>query len=207
MNSDNKNFIEGMQLCESGNFSGAIEFFTEALKTEENPRIYYERGLAYYNIKKSSEAIKDMDTAVELDPENPFRYSSRAFIKDSLGDLEGAIADYKKAIELDPEDAIAYNNLGLLEEKAGFGEMAETHFQKADQKVKNVEFPKEFSIPEQIAANENHLQKESEILNHIPTPNLPPKKYQPMNYLREIFYVFTRKNQWLEFIRFVKNSF
>jgi Tfp pilus assembly protein PilF len=75
--------------------------------------------------------MKDMNKAVEIDPENPYRYSSRAYIR-SRSDIDGAIADYEKAVEIDPKDEIAFNNLGLLQENAGRMKSAQKNYKKSN---------------------------------------------------------------------------
>ena len=37
---------------------------------DRNPRAYYARALAYYNLKRKSEAQADIDMAVKLWPDN-----------------------------------------------------------------------------------------------------------------------------------------
>lgn len=191
-------------LSEKGNYSAAVDCFTKALETEENPEIYYERGLAYFHLKAVDSALNDMNKAQELDPENPYRYSSRAYIKDKMGDLEGAMDDYKKAIELDPEDAIAYNNLGLLEEKAGFNEMAVNNFKTADKLAEKMDMFNGFaSSSHGISFNGNGKNFSSEFYASV---KIEKKRFRPGQYLREIYNVFTKKAVWLEFLQFIKKG-
>lgn len=203
MKSKNNYFIKGLEHAEGGNYSAAIDCFTRALETEENPHIYYERALACFHIMDNQSALADMNKAQELDPENPYRYSSRAYIKDRSGDTEGAIEDYKKAIELDPEDAISHNNLGLLEEKAGFSEMAGNRFKMADGLAANSGFFNDLPEQEKMNYNGNGRNLPSGFSHSIESGK---KNFRPGQYLREIYYVFTKKSVWLEFLRFIKKG-
>lgn len=118
-----------------GDFKSSIVDFTAMLKKlPEEPSIYSERGVSYFHNKQIDLSLKDMDKAVELEPNNAYRYSSRAFIR-AYRDVDAAIADYKKAIELDPKDEIAYNNLGLLEENAGRFKDAQESYKKSNELI------------------------------------------------------------------------
>ncbi len=116
-----------------GDFKSSIVDFTAILKKlPEEASIYSERGVSYFHNKQIDLALKDMDKAVEFEPNNPYRYSSRAYIL-AYKDVDAAILDYKKAIELDPKDEIAYNNLGLLEENSGRFKEAKENFNKSNE--------------------------------------------------------------------------
>jgi tetratricopeptide (TPR) repeat protein len=118
-----------------GDFKSSIVDFTAMLKKlPEEASIYSERGVSYFHNKQIDLALKDMDRAVEFEPNNPYRYSSRAFIL-AYKDVDAAILDYKKAIELDPKDDIAYNNLGLLEENAGRFKDAQESYKKSNELI------------------------------------------------------------------------
>ncbi len=54
----------------SGDYTGAIEDFTLSLNLEQDPNIYYRRGLAKMNISNKFDACKDFKKASELGDEN-----------------------------------------------------------------------------------------------------------------------------------------
>ncbi len=199
--SENLHFKKGLELFSQKKFSDAILCFSEALKSEENPRIYYERALAYYHNNDIVLALKDLNIAQELDPQNPFRYSSRAFIKDKMGDTNGAISDYKKTIQLDPEDAIAHNNLGLLEEKLGFEETSKQHFHAADNLLKQ--------NPDFFNANNGNgnVNNPTETFFQNGIQETAEQKFSAEEYLKEIYKVFTQKSSFREFLQFIKKRF
>jgi tetratricopeptide (TPR) repeat protein len=132
MISKNPFYLSGREKFEAQDFEGALKDYSQAIKQEEDPFLYSERGVVYFHLKDLKNSLGDMEYALNLEPENPYRYSSRAYIKDAMGDLVGAIKDYEEAVRLDPEDSIAYNNLGLLLEKQGYKEKAKRNFERAD---------------------------------------------------------------------------
>jgi len=115
-------------------FEKSITDLTSILiRLPDEATLLSERGVSHFHNKDIEASMKDMDKAVELEPNNPYRYSSRAYIRAKI-DVDGAIEDYKKAVELDPKDPIAFNNLGLLEENAGKIKIAQKRF-KASNKI------------------------------------------------------------------------
>ena len=163
-----------------GDYKSSIIDFTAVLKKlPEEATIYSERGVSYFHNKQIDLSLKDMDKAVELEPNKAYRYSSRAFIK-AYKDVEGAIADYKKAIEIDPKDEISFNNLGLLEENSG---RYKEHYKKSN---------------EIIGYNpEKRQQKEEPIVEKEETKTMG-------NVLKSLFTsAAARKDLW----QFVKNIF
>lgn len=186
--SNNIHFTKGKELYQSKNYNDAINAFSEAIKSEENPYIYYERAMAFFHNNQIDLAIADLNTAAQLQPNNPFRFSSRAYIKDLSGDVKGAIEDYEQCIKLDPNDAIAHNNLSILQDKLGRKISAAKNAKQADK----------------LAAAEDYLkaqqnQKREEKLNY------PEKKQQTIATI--IKDIFTSKKAFNEFITFVKNGF
>jgi tetratricopeptide (TPR) repeat protein len=187
-------YEKGKLAAKAKNYAEAVKFYEKALEiSPENADLFSDRGVAYFHLKKYRLSLLDMDRAVKLESENPYRYSSRAYIKGFLKDTEGAIADYEIAIQLDPEDAIAFNNLGLLQEQLGYKAKAEKNFNAADK------------IAEQNGWND-------QLANHNPTTEKTKSSTQEAaeektGFWREIASVFTDKNKFKEFIRFIGNGF
>jgi tetratricopeptide (TPR) repeat protein len=54
---------------QSGEFAGAVKAYTEAIKRDpSDPRGYNNRATAYTKLVALPEALKDAETAIELDP-------------------------------------------------------------------------------------------------------------------------------------------
>ncbi len=179
-----------------GNFQKAYELYTKAIEVLPAADLYSERGVVLFHLNRLEDSLKDMDKAVEYQPDYGYRYSSRAYIKANMGMVKEAIEDYEKCIELEPDDSLAYNNMGLLMEKLGWQQQAEKNFNKAD-KLEGIPEKKKPSTP--------------------PTTN-PPKQestgQEPLNEIdpdvtkgRIIKDVFTKKESFKEFIQFIKSGF
>lgn len=196
----NKAFENGEEKYKLRDFEGAIMDFTLALeKDPSNPEILYQRGMCYFHLKKKSLALLDMDGAVEAQPNYGFRYSSRAFMRDSFGDVIGAISDYNEAIKLDPEDAVSYNNLGILEDKMGRRTISQGHYDKADNLlgVSGNERMKEMTAQ---GTTINYDRPES----GLPKPTVESEE---SSIWKEVLKIFTDKNSFQEFVKFIKSGF
>ncbi len=77
---------------------------------DANP--YKNRGNAYSDLEKYTEAIADYSKAIELDPNFTEAYNNRGIAYDELKKYTQALADYNKAIELDSNHTYAYHNRG-----------------------------------------------------------------------------------------------
>ena len=196
----NKAFENGEEKYKLRDFEGAVMDFTLALEKDPgNPEILYQRGMCYFHLKKKSLALLDLDEAVVAQPNYGFRYSSRAFMRDSFGDVVGAIKDYNEAIKLDPQDAVSYNNLGILEDKMGRRTISQGHYDQADSLLG-------------VSGNERmkEMTKQGTTINYdrpdssLPKPNV---EIVQSSLWQEIVKVFTDKQTFKEFLKFVKSGF
>ncbi len=134
-------FLTPLENRETGDFSyriDAYEEFKRAIRLE--PRNgYYHRCLAKFyhqNFTGRSRidfAIREMERALELDPNYCFLYYELGSIYANEGRYEEAIQNYKKATELEPNYAQAHYNLGRIYEDLGRTEMAEEEYKKAEE--------------------------------------------------------------------------
>ena len=74
---------------------------------------YNNRGVAYADLNKPEQAIKDFDKAIALNPDYAEAYFARGAAYADLNKLERAIKDYDTAIKLNPDLAAAYYNRGV----------------------------------------------------------------------------------------------
>ena len=202
MISNNPHYLSGRKKFEAKDFAGALNEYNEALKAEENPSIYSERGVVWYYLGDKEKSLADMDHAASLEPTNPYRYSSRAYIKDWIGDIKGAIADYEKAVELDPEDSIAFNNLGLLQEKQGYVDKAKSNYERAD-KLEGVD-----ELLQKIRAEQKELHDKDIAKNE--EQKASDSSYEERTKISTFALVrntFATKNGWKEYIDFIRNGF
>ncbi|MCC9609268.1 tetratricopeptide repeat protein [Blastopirellula sp. JC732] len=107
----------------NGEFEKAIELYTEAAKTSNNPAIYGNRGNCYSILGDIDAALKDYATAIDIatkatgDPNDPllaYFYYNRGYACEIAGRYDLAVADYEQTIALDPAYPDAKNNLAWL---------------------------------------------------------------------------------------------
>jgi len=75
--------------------------------------IHNNRGLAYANLGKYTQAVADFSRAIEINPQYGKAYNSRGVAYGNLGRSTEAIADFSKAIEINQRFGEAYNSRGL----------------------------------------------------------------------------------------------
>lgn len=220
-----------------GEIDKSILLYTEALIAAPNDcNILSDRATAFLHKKDKLRSMADFDKAVALDPNYSYRYASRAFAKQNFGDLNGAVADYEKAVKLDPDDAVAHNNLGMLLEQQGYKKAADDRFARADKLSKmedelyaviddleddevdgSKNDPKDTVETRKTSTDEESLKAQfdertanaAEKANQSTdtsntTENTAPKDAQTS---KEFKKVFTSRQQFREFLRFIKNGF
>jgi len=93
---------------EDENFK-AIDDYTRAIELDpKDTKAYYNRGLAYSNLRQYQKAIDDYTRTIELDPKLAIAYYNRGTVYDELRQYQKAIDDYTRTIELDPKYTKAY---------------------------------------------------------------------------------------------------
>jgi len=210
------------EALKKGAVDKAILLYTEALRlAPDDCNILGDRGTAFLHKKDQLRCMADFNKAVSLDPDYAYRYASRAFAKQNFGDLDGAVEDYRKAVELDPDDAVAQNNLGLLLEQQGYKKEADERFARADKLSKMEDklyammddLEKEDQPKSESALNndDTELQREfqarTSAAEQKADANKEKKESGNSNTSKELKKVFTSRQQFREFVRFVKNGF
>lgn len=96
-------------------FVDAIEHYNRAEKGgDESFELYFHRARALLSIQEYRKASKDMDKAIDMQPDNAELYFFRASAESEMNHLENALEDYDKAIELDPDFESAYYNRATI---------------------------------------------------------------------------------------------
>ncbi|MEJ6755995.1 MAG: tetratricopeptide repeat protein [Crocinitomicaceae bacterium] len=202
----NKTHEEATSKLKEGQIDEAIELYTKALnEAPDDYNIISDRGVAYLHKNDKLRCFGDFNRAIQLQPNYSYRYASRAYAKKHFGDIEGAVADYEKAVELDPEDAVAQNNLGMLLEEMGYKKQSEKRFARAD-KLSEQENGL-LNVMEGLEASEKAVEAPNQ---ETPIEDLSPSDKgsdETKTNSKEFKKVFTSKNQFKEFIRFIRNGF
>lgn len=79
-------------------------------KDHDLGKLYWTRGLLYWDRNDYDRAIADDSEAIRLDPNYVAAYISRGVAYRSKGDTDHAMTDFSAAIRLDPKEPVAYNN-------------------------------------------------------------------------------------------------
>jgi len=92
----------GFELIHKGKLNEAVSFCDEVLKIKpHNPEAYFQKGLAFAQLKNWKAAVNSMTFAIEYNRSPlPEVYYERGQSFEELGKLEEALSDYEKAIEL-----------------------------------------------------------------------------------------------------------
>ena len=82
----------------------AISDYNSSIKLYPNDAVvYYDRGVAYYNLENYAEAIRDYSTAIKLDSDFASAYHNRGLAKENSG--LSYCSDFKKACDLEHRKA------------------------------------------------------------------------------------------------------
>lgn len=93
---------KGNNAGQNNDLSTAIINFTKAIELDPKyANAYFNRGIAYSNLKKYPEAIADYTKAIELDPKYADAYYNRGGAYKALGKTKEANADFAKTKELE----------------------------------------------------------------------------------------------------------
>lgn len=96
-------------------FVDAITHYNRAEKGgDKSFELYFHRARAYISIEEFKPATKDMDKAIDMQPDNAELYFFRAYAETELNHLNKAVDDYSRAIELDNDFQEAYNNRAAI---------------------------------------------------------------------------------------------
>ncbi|KAK9493337.1 hypothetical protein V1508DRAFT_438936 [Lipomyces doorenjongii] len=93
---------QGNKFVSMKNYPSAIESYTKALALDPTNKIYYSnRAAAYSASGKHDMAVKDAESALEIDEKYAKAYSRLGLAKFALGDAEGAMNAYGRGIEIE----------------------------------------------------------------------------------------------------------
>lgn len=91
------------------------KFLRESASTPQLlAHLYYNRGQAFSRLSEYQQALKDLDHALELDPNYAGTYSSRGGIYMRLKEYRQALDAYNRALELDPTSTSTYRFRGWV---------------------------------------------------------------------------------------------
>jgi tetratricopeptide (TPR) repeat protein len=83
----------------------------------QSAKEYTQRGMQFYEKREYTEALINLNKAIEADPNYPQAYYVRGNIKDAFDDRHGAMKDYNVALEKNQKFADAYFARGNVKMK------------------------------------------------------------------------------------------
>jgi Flp pilus assembly protein TadD len=94
-------------------WKNSVTYDTDAINNYPDSYVSYNnRGIAYYKMKKFTQALSDYNKSLQLNDKQPIVYCNRGVIYQEMGDQVRAIEDFTKALKLNPSYSEVYNNLG-----------------------------------------------------------------------------------------------
>jgi tetratricopeptide (TPR) repeat protein len=84
--------------------AAAVRLFTEALGHGDHRQYRLSRARLYFDERRFSDALTDIDAALDLVPEDTEALMLRAWTRDAMGRTAQAAADLRLVAELDPPD-------------------------------------------------------------------------------------------------------
>jgi CHAT domain-containing protein/Flp pilus assembly protein TadD len=113
-------FYQGLQQAKTGDLSGAIISYDQALQI--NPNMYefwFNRGLTLFHLGHFEEAIASYDNALLIKQDFHKAWYNRGGILGELGNFEEAIASFDVALEIQPDYEEAWSSRGFALLKLG----------------------------------------------------------------------------------------
>jgi tetratricopeptide (TPR) repeat protein len=87
----------------NGNFNQAINTFNKIIAaTDTFAECFLYRGLSFKEVKQYDDAIKDLNSYINIYKREPLGYANRASVFYLKNDFKSALGDYIKAYQLDP---------------------------------------------------------------------------------------------------------
>ena len=159
-----------------------------------------DRGVEYLKQEKVTQAIDELQKAVEQNPKDTAGRMNLAYAYEREGRLDEAIYHYEKVLALKPQDAVARNNLGVLYDKKGLYDEAIGEFEavlKID--PKNASGPKNL---ETAKKNQSVIQeRERQIVEALKAADAQPKDPRASYNVARLYAHYGKIDQaigWLE---------
>jgi len=111
------------------NFQAVIDFSNAIRVNPMNPITHFKRGVAHYKENEESDALKNIDKALSLNPSDVDFHVINSMKCQILLDFHGAVEEASKAIALDPSSGAAfylrgYNRFDLQDYKGSIDDLS-----------------------------------------------------------------------------------
>jgi tetratricopeptide (TPR) repeat protein len=118
---------------QKGEYARAADDASKALKRARTAVAYYTRALAYHDMGREQQAIRDCEAALAIEPDNENALFVRGSAREGLADYARAIEDFSEVLRLDPNRPDALFSRGAAYYSAGDYEAAVDDFSKTIQ--------------------------------------------------------------------------
>jgi len=109
---------EGNELFKKGKFPDAVERYTEAIKRDpSNHVLYTNRAVAFTKLKAYSEALKDCDKCIEMNPKFIKAYLRKGAVYEATQQYQKCFDVYTQALDIDPNNPEVIEELRKVDEK------------------------------------------------------------------------------------------
>ncbi len=140
-------FYKGQLLLNQGAFDEAIDAFEKALTAspheQEVPSICSWMGVCLKETGRYREALKILQTGIDIDPEREDIYNLMGFCHYILADHEKAIDAFREVLRLNPNSAIDYANIASNYRELGETDKAITYYKMALEMDATIEFARD----------------------------------------------------------------
>ena len=124
-------FWLGLALRKQGDATAAIDEFSKSIDLDLKAATLNERGIAYLQNGRVTDAIADFDRAIKLDNTLGDAFNNRAYTLLKIGKWKEALLDAERAIALLPDKAYAWDTRASIQESLGNTQSAIADYKKA----------------------------------------------------------------------------
>ena len=97
-------------LSRKEDWDGVVNILNDAIAFMPSGNLFFHKAQCYlYGFRNYSQALENIETAIELDPTNSYQLLLRGKVRLALEDFEGALKDYNSFFELNSANGILEN--------------------------------------------------------------------------------------------------
>lgn len=97
-----------------GELKKSIEYFSKAISIGSNSMLLASRGYTYIELEEYKLALKDLNNAINQNPNDKFALSNRGLLEVKLKMFQEAKIDLQKSMQIDENNPYVYKHLALL---------------------------------------------------------------------------------------------
>jgi tetratricopeptide (TPR) repeat protein len=139
-----KLYNAGNEKLKAGNYDAAITNYNEALKVQQDYRIYYQKGIAQKKSGKLEDSKATFESCINLKPDYEGSYNALGGVLFSMGKLPEAITNFEKVLQLSTNNSVkttVKKNMSKAYAKMGTNEISSGNSKKAiEYLTKSVEY-------------------------------------------------------------------